>query len=80
MENKFLIPVDSSLSQSLLQINPDLTPQEMAGFVNTLHNVIGDHLNNGENLAFIKPNPDGTFDLTIYHFNPNNPYGWEEQK
>lgn len=75
MDNKLQLLDNSLLWQSLLNINPDLTPQQMSGFVNTLHNVIGEHLNNGENLAFVKPNPDGTFDLTVYHLNPNT--GWE---
>jgi hypothetical protein len=60
------LPINSELVQAIRQRNPNMTDREIVALVDRLQREIGTHMSAGELLAFVKPNPDGTLDLTVY--------------
>lgn len=58
--------VNASLIEAIRRKYPVITDEELEGVVNKLQQITADHLSRGEQLAFVRQNSDGSYDLTVY--------------
>jgi hypothetical protein len=59
----------SKLAKAIRNRFFNLTTEEQEKLGNAMLGEIGEHIEEGESLAFLKDNPDGTSDLSIFGFN-----------
>jgi len=66
MKNLDLSDGTSSLVQAIQKRFPNTTHKELEKISNRMLIEISSRIASGESLAFLKPNHDGSYDLTVY--------------